>query len=63
MKRSRRKSVDPAQSTRYRHVAAALLKSAQDLQEIGTFDDSYGNAIAIVAIHMGGKLADTQTVT
>ena len=51
MKRARRKPVDPAQAVRYHRVAAALLRSALDLQDLAVTGDAYGNALAIVAIH------------
>lgn len=51
VKRGRRSPVDPAQSAPYLRVARALCKSAEDLAAIAQDSDTYGNAIAITAIH------------
>jgi hypothetical protein len=49
--RGSRKEVDRAQADKYRRVGAALLASAQTLAELATESDSFGNAIAVVAVH------------
>jgi hypothetical protein len=49
--RGNRKDVDKAQAEKYRRVGAALLQSARVLAELATDADSFGNAIAIVAVH------------
>ena len=49
--RGSRKEVDQGQAEKYRRVGAALLESAQTLAELATESDSYGNAIAVVAVH------------
>lgn len=49
--RANRKSVDKAQAEKYRHVGAALLESATVLSELATDAGSFGNAIAVVAVH------------
>lgn len=49
--RGNRKEVDRAQAEKYRKVGAALLESAQALAELATESDSFGNAIAVVAVH------------
>lgn len=49
--RANRKSVDKAQAEKYRRVGAALLESATVLSELATDADSFGNAIAVVAVH------------
>ncbi|HEX2208003.1 MAG TPA: hypothetical protein VHG93_10010 [Longimicrobium sp.] len=49
--RGNRKEVDRSQADRYRRVGAALLQSAQTLADLATESDSYGNAIAVVAVH------------
>ncbi|HYR11287.1 MAG TPA: hypothetical protein VEQ60_26130 [Longimicrobium sp.] len=49
--RGSRKQVDRAQAEKYRRVGEALLNSAQALAELATDSDSYGNAIAVVAVH------------
>ena len=49
--RGNRKDVDRAQAEKYRRVGAALLESANVLAELATDGDSYGNAIAVVAVH------------
>jgi hypothetical protein len=51
VKRGDRKQVDRALADKYRRVGASLLESAQALAEIATDSDSYGNAIAVVAVH------------
>lgn len=51
VRRGDRKEVDRAQAEKYRRVGAALIESAQALAEIATDGDSYGNAIAVVAVH------------
>ena len=57
-KRTRRKRMDPSAAAKYHRVARALLASAVDLCEIATDGDTYGNAIAIVAIHSAIAYAD-----
>jgi hypothetical protein len=49
--RANRKNVDKAQAEKYRRVGAALLESATALSELATDTDSFGNAIAVVAVH------------
>jgi hypothetical protein len=49
--RGNRKEVDRGQAERYRRVGAALLGSAQVMAELATESDSFGNAIAVVAVH------------
>ncbi len=49
--RGSRKEVDRGQAEKYRRVGAALLESARTLEELATESDSYGNAIAVVALH------------
>jgi hypothetical protein len=49
--RGSRKEVDRGQAEKYRRVGAALLESAQTLAELAHESDSYGNAIAVVAVH------------
>ena len=49
--RANRKEVDKAQAEKYRRVGAALLESAGVLAELATDADSFGNAIAVVAVH------------
>jgi hypothetical protein len=49
--RGSRKEVDRGQAERYRRVGAALLGSARVMAELATESDSFGNAIAVVAVH------------
>ena len=49
--RGHRKDVDRAQAEKYRRVGAALLDSAHVLATVGTDADSFGNAIAVLAVH------------
>lgn len=49
--RGSRKEVDRTQADKYRRVGAALLESAQTLADLAADSDSFGNAIAVVAVH------------
>lgn len=49
--RGNRKEVDPSQADRYRRVGEALLESAPVLAELAADSGSYGNAVAVVAVH------------
>jgi len=49
--RGNRKDVDRHQAEKYRRVGAALLESASVLSDLATDADSFGNAIAVVAVH------------
>jgi hypothetical protein len=49
--RGSRKDIDKAQAEKYRRVGAALLESARVLAEVAADGDSFGNAIAVVAVH------------
>lgn len=49
--RGSRKEVDRTQAEKYRRVGASLLESAHVLAELATESDSFGNAIAVVAVH------------
>lgn len=49
--RGNRKDVDRDQAEKYRRVGAALLESASVLSDLATDADSFGNAIAVVAVH------------
>ena len=60
--RGRRKTVDRHQAAKYRNVASALLRSAQDLEELGPDDARYGNAIAVIAIHAAIAYNDAITI-
>jgi hypothetical protein len=61
VKQGRRKTVDRHQAAKYRTVASALLRSAQDLGELAAEDARYGNAIAVIAIH--AAIADNDSLT
>jgi hypothetical protein len=49
--RGNRKEVDRGQAERYRRTGAALRESAHVMATVATESDSYGNAIAVVAVH------------
>jgi hypothetical protein len=49
--RGNRKPVDRAHAERYRRVGAALRESANVMATVATESDSFGNAIAVVAVH------------
>jgi hypothetical protein len=49
--RARRKEVDRSHAERYRRVGAALVESAGVMAELANDSDSFGNAIAVVAVH------------
>jgi hypothetical protein len=55
--RGSRKEVDRGQAEKYRRVGAALLQSAQTLAELASESDSYGNAIAVVAVAVHACIA------
>lgn len=54
--------MDPSQASKYHRVARALYQSAADLIEIADEPSSYGNAIAIVAIHSAIAYADALSI-
>lgn len=62
VRRGRRRAQDRNQAVKYHHVARALRRSASDLLEIADEGASYGNAIAIVAIHSAIAYADSLTI-
>lgn len=62
VRRGRRKTLEPGQALKYYRVARALRASAMDLIEIADEESSYGNAIAIVAIHSAIAYADALTI-
>lgn len=53
---------DRSQAERYLRVARALHSTAADLHELAVEGDTYGNAIAIVAIHSAIAYADALTI-
>lgn len=62
VKRGRRKTVERHQAAKYRNVGSALLRSAQDLEEVAAEDARYGNAIAVIAIHAAIAYNDAITI-
>ena len=62
VKRGRRKATDRLQAARYFSVARALKKSAADLLALADESDSYGNAVAIVAIHSAIAYSDALSI-
>jgi len=62
VRRGRRRAQDRSQGAKYYRVARALRESATDLLEVADEDSSYGNAIAIVAIHSAIAYTDALTI-
>lgn len=62
MKKAHRKAVDRAHAPKYYGVARAFLTSAQALADLGDESDTYGNAMAILAIHAAIGYADALAV-
>jgi hypothetical protein len=54
--------MDPTLASKYRLVAQALGKSAQDLCELAEDGDGYGNAVAIIAIHAAIAHSDALSI-
>jgi hypothetical protein len=50
------------QATKYHRVARALRQSAADLAGLAEEGDSYGNALAIIAIHSAIAYADALSI-
>lgn len=49
--RGNRKEVDRGLAERYRRVGASLIGTARVMAELSSDSDSFGNAIAVVAVH------------
>jgi hypothetical protein len=62
MRKGKRTREDPSRAPRYRRVAAALLKSAADLLDVADERSTYGNAVAIIAIHATIAYSDALTI-
>ena len=62
VKRGRRTPAERHQAAKYRNVASALLRSAQDLEDVAADDARYGNAIAVIAIHAVIAYNDALTI-
>ena len=62
VKRGRRKTVALESAVKYFTVARALRNSAQDVAELATEDDSYGNALALIIIHSAIAYTDALTI-
>jgi hypothetical protein len=62
IRRGRRPAVDPAASVKYQRVGASLMKGARDLEALAAEGDSYGNAIAVIAIHAAIAYTDALSV-
>lgn len=60
--RGSRKPVERHQAAKYRNVGSALLRSAQDLEEVAAEDARYGNAISVIAIHAAIAYNDALTI-
>jgi hypothetical protein len=54
--------MDPTLASKYRLVAQALGKSAQDLCELAEDGDGYGSAVAIIAIHAAIAHSDALSI-
>ncbi len=59
MKGGRRRRMDPSASGKYRRVGEVLPGSARDLLHLSEEGDTYGNAVAIPAIHAAIAYADS----
>ncbi|HEU4648266.1 MAG TPA: hypothetical protein VFS33_04345 [Gemmatimonadales bacterium] len=62
MKPTRKRLVDRSQAPSYYAVARAFRTSAEALAELAGQSDTYGNAIALLAIHAAIGYADTLAV-
>jgi hypothetical protein len=60
--KSRQKSTDRSQATKYLTVAESLLKSAEALSEIAVEGNPYGNGIGVIATHAAIAFNDTLTI-
>jgi hypothetical protein len=58
----RTRQMDRSQAVKYLRVARALHSTAGDLNQLATEGDSYGNAMAIVAIHAAIAYADALSI-
>lgn len=58
-----RKRTDRYQAHKYHRVAGSLLQSASVLMGLASEDDSYGNAIALLAIHAAVSYNDALTIS
>jgi hypothetical protein len=61
-RQGKRTREDPSRAPKYQRVGSALLRSAGDLLEIADERSTYGNAVAIIAIHATIAYADALTV-
>lgn len=53
---------DRSQATKYIRVARALHSTARDLRAVASEGDTYGNAMAIIAIHAAISYADALSI-
>lgn len=58
VRRRRAKAVDRALAIKYHAVGRGFLSAASDLSTVAVEDESYGNAIALLAIHGAIAMAD-----
>jgi hypothetical protein len=56
------RQMDRSQAARYLRVARALHSTVSDLSQLSTEGDTYGNAMAIVAVHAGIAYADALSI-
>lgn len=56
------RQMDRSQASRYLRVARALHATADDLNQLAVEGDTYGNAMAIVAIHAAIAYADALSI-
>lgn len=61
-RRTKRTREDPSRAGRYHRIGAALLRSAQDMLDIADERATYGNAVAIIAIHAVIAYTDALTI-
>jgi hypothetical protein len=56
------RQMDRSQASKYLRVARALHSTAEDLNQLAMEEDTYGNAMAIVAIHAAIAYADALSI-
>jgi len=56
------RQMDRSQASKYLRVARALHSTAEDLGQLASEGDTYGNALAIVAIHAAIAYADALSI-
>jgi hypothetical protein len=62
VRRTRARQVDRLTATKYRQVGSAFLDSADALSALADDDESYGNAIGLLAVHAAIAFADAVSI-